>query len=309
MHGSLRMPEQPNGKVPAVILLAGSGPTDRNGDSALLPGSIGTLRFLADTLARNGVASLRFDKIGTGTTGIGPLSPGDIANLGFDTFIDEAADGVRFIATQPGIDTDRIGAVGHSEGALIALALANGKGGDIPTLSSLALVEPASLPILDVMTRQINGQIDAAVANEAMSKADGDALSAALAHAVTQLRESGTVPTDLPKPLLNAGLVPANAKALADEDRLDPLELASTLPAQLPVLTSCSDKDIQVSCDEVAGLDHALAQTRLDSVHLTNANHVLKVVSDGPSTGAEYGQPLPFSPEFESALSAWLASR
>ena len=303
------MPDQPNGDVPAVILLAGSGPTDRNGDSALLPGSIGTLRFLADVLARNGVASLRYDKLGTGKTGIGPLRPEDITDLGFDTLIDEAADGVRFLAAQPGIDTARIGAVGHSEGALIALALANGKGGDIPTLSSLALVEPASVRILDAMTRQINGQIDAAVANGAMPKADGDALSTALAQAVTQIRESGTVSTDLPQPLLNAGLVPGNAKALADEDRLDPRELAATLPVQLPVLTSCSDKDIHVSCDEVAGLDHALAPTKLDSVHLTNADHVLKVVSEGPSTGAEYGQPLPFSPEFESALSTWLVSR
>ena len=41
-YGSLRTPDHANGSAPAALLLAGSGPTDRNGDSALLPGDIGT---------------------------------------------------------------------------------------------------------------------------------------------------------------------------------------------------------------------------------------------------------------------------
>ncbi len=70
--------------MPAVLLLAGSGPTDRNGDSALLPGSIGTLRHLADVLERKGFASLRYDKFGSGVTGLGPYSVDDVADLALD---------------------------------------------------------------------------------------------------------------------------------------------------------------------------------------------------------------------------------
>ena len=85
LHGSMRIPVSIKGAVPAVLLLAGSGPTDRNGDSSLLPGQIGTLRHLADVLEDNGFASLRYDKLGSGTTGLGPYDVEDVADLGFST--------------------------------------------------------------------------------------------------------------------------------------------------------------------------------------------------------------------------------
>ncbi|WP_233532059.1 S9 family peptidase [Antrihabitans sp. YC2-6] len=300
------MPDNPGDQVPAFLLIAGSGPTDRNGDSVILPGSIGTLDFLADELARNGFASLRFDKLGTGATGVGGLTNEDIGQLGFDALINEAADALRFLAAQDGVDESRLGAMGHSEGALIALALATGKAGDVPALTSLALVQPASERILDTLTRQITAQIDTAVGGGALPPEEGDALRDALSGAVAELRADGTVPDNLPPPLQNAGLVPLNAKALAGEDRLDPIVLAGEVKPGTPVLTSCSAKDIQVRCEDVDRLDAALAQTTLTAIKLTDTNHVLKVVGDRPSTGAEYVEPLPFSPQFATDLSGWL---
>ena len=107
LHGNLRVPAAGDAPVPAVLLLAGSGPTDRNGDSALLPGPIGILRHLADILQINGFASLRYDKLGSGVTGLGPYEVADVADLGFSTFIDAARDGLRFLADQPGVDPAR----------------------------------------------------------------------------------------------------------------------------------------------------------------------------------------------------------
>ena len=308
LHGSLRRPDGAAGDVPAVLLLAGSGPTDRNGNSALLPGNIGTLAFLADELARNGYASLRFDKLGTGATGVGDYTDEDIANLGFDALIAEGADGLRFLATQEGIDESRLGIVGHSEGALTALAIATGKSGPTPPVTRLGLVAPQSERILDGLRRQINQQIDTAVAAGNLPQEEADALRGSVDQIIEQLRTDGTLPEDVPPVLQSAGLVPINAKALASEDTFDPIQLAGEVPEGLPVLTSCSTQDIQVRCEDVDRLDGALGQTRLQPVKLTDTDHVLKVVGEGPSTGAEYTEPLPFSPEFAGALGTWLTT-
>ncbi|HEX4701496.1 MAG TPA: hypothetical protein VH352_05150, partial [Pseudonocardiaceae bacterium] len=58
--------------LPAALLIAGSGPTDRNGNSTQVTGRIDTLRTLAGWLSDDGVASLRYDKLGSGQTGLGP---------------------------------------------------------------------------------------------------------------------------------------------------------------------------------------------------------------------------------------------
>src|SRR5258708_4404320 len=65
MYGTLVRPLGP-GPFPAVVLVAGSGPTDRDWNSPLLPGSNGSARLIAEALARVGIASLRYDKRASG---------------------------------------------------------------------------------------------------------------------------------------------------------------------------------------------------------------------------------------------------
>jgi diketogulonate reductase-like aldo/keto reductase len=64
--------------VLSVLLISGSGPTDRNGDSKSIHGLLGTLRHLAEQLARNGIAGLRYDKLGSGQTALGPVQPAQV---------------------------------------------------------------------------------------------------------------------------------------------------------------------------------------------------------------------------------------
>ncbi|MFD4180104.1 alpha/beta hydrolase family protein [Rhodococcus sp. NPDC058514] len=305
LHGSLRIPDGTSGPVPAALLLAGSGPTDRNGDSALMPGSIGTLRYLAETLADAGFASLRYDKLGSGETGLGPYEVEDVAGLGFSTFVDAAADGLAYLAAQPNIDAGRLLVIGHSEGALVGLALAVAD--DTPALAGLGLLEPLAVRLLDLLTRQINAQVDAAVDGGALPLELADELRTALTEAIESLRADGTLPDDLPEPLRMAGFVPVNAKALAEEDALDPRVLAAALPAGLPVLTSCSARDTQVADADVDALDAALDAAALTSVRMTTANHVLKEIGERASTGADYVEDLPYSAEFGAGFRKWLA--
>ncbi|PTR30517.1 hypothetical protein C8K36_102368 [Rhodococcus sp. OK519] len=306
LHGSLRLPvgSGPDAPAPAVLLLAGSGPTDRNGDSALLPGSIGTLAFLADLLEKHGYASLRYDKLGSGSTGLGPYDIEDIGDLGFSVFTESARAGLDFLASRAAVDPERVYAVGHSEGALIALALA----GSGAAVAGVGLLEPLAVRLLDLLTTQIDGQLTAVVAAGQLPVELADELRVALAGAVESLRSDATLSDDLPDPLRAAGLVPANARALAEEDALDPRELAGDLPAGMPVVTSCSAKDIQLSSSDVDALDAALAHTALTSLRMTTANHVLKEIGDDASTGADYIAPLPWSAEFTDGFEGWLRS-
>lgn len=303
LYGSLRMPDTATETTPAMLLIAGSGPTDRNGDNPAVDGPIGTLRYLADLLARNGFASLRYDKLTTGHTGMGPFR--DLSGLSYDEIIDDAEAALNFLATQPGIDRAKIGIVGHSQGALVALALANRATDSLPNLTALALLEPQTQRTLDLMELQITRQLDAAERAGTLS-GDNAGLLQALSSAIDQIRTTGAIPDNLPPPLRDIGLVARNSKMLMTQDQLDPAALASQLPAALSVVTTCSDKDIQVPCQDVDRLNEALRHTRLQTVHLTHANHVLKDVGDQPSTGAEYGNPMPYSQQLTTTLSSWL---
>lgn len=303
VHGSLRMPDDTGVAVPAVLLIAGSGPTDRNGDNIHVEGAIGTLSYFADVLARRGIASLRYDKSGTGATELDPET--NPSKLGHDVYLHEAAAAANFLADRPGIDKSGVGLVGHSQGALVALALATDKAGEVPPITSMGLVQPQTARTLDIMMRQVAGLVESGQ----LVDADGADLVSSLNRAVDQIRTSGTIPNDLPEPLRSIGMVPAGATMLATQDELDPIAMAASLPSSMAVFTSCSDKDMQIRCVDVAGLNDVLAQTQLSTTHLDTANHVLKDVGDQPSTGAEYGEPLPFSQQFTDAFESWLSVR
>ena len=66
VYATFRHPANRTEIVPGVVLIAGSGPTDRNGNSATDTGPVDTLKMLADWLSQDGVATLRYDKLGSG---------------------------------------------------------------------------------------------------------------------------------------------------------------------------------------------------------------------------------------------------
>src|SRR5512144_1384054 len=100
-----------------VVLLAGSGPTDQNGDNPLLPASVGNLRQIGEALAQRGVATIRPAKRGIGLSAAG-APPEDEMTIG--RLVDDAVAWIEFVRS------DRrwspVILAGHSEGALIAAA-------------------------------------------------------------------------------------------------------------------------------------------------------------------------------------------
>ncbi len=117
IDGSLLLPRAaPGTEAP------GNGPVDRDGNTPLLPGPINTNLHFARALAGDGVASLRYDKLGTGRTEMASFR--DPAQVGFTTDIDEARAAYAYLRSRPEIDPMRVMVLGHSKGTLIALVAA-----------------------------------------------------------------------------------------------------------------------------------------------------------------------------------------
>ena len=300
IYGTYRHPVGVTRRVAAALLIAGSGPTDRNGNSAAEPGPIDTLKTLAGWLSADGVASLRYDKLGSGQTGLGPYAAAP-TTIGIAPFEDEAVAAFKFLASQPAVNANRLAVIGHSEGALFALMLATGTSGSSPPVHALGLLEPLSLRYLDVISAQVQASVAAAQSTGSISPTSAATVDSALAAAISTLRKNGTVTTGLPASLASI-FNPSTALFLSQADRFDPGQLAARVAQHLPVLLTCSDADIHVTCAEVDHLNAGLtlASADVSFVHLSGVDHVLKQDPGGSATN--YTKPLPFSPQLQAAL-------
>ncbi len=309
LYGTLLLPAGAAGPVPAALIIAGSGPTDRNGNSALLDGEIGNLRFFADTLAAAGIASLRYDKPASGRTGLQGL-PAD--QLDFHTFIDAARAAYAYLAARPEIDAARIGVLGHSEGGLLALEIAQ-PGATVTPPRALVLASPLSVRYLDLLRAQIAPQFEAAARQELLPEDEARDALAELDEIIADLRATGRVGHEIRHPALAVLFNEANWRFLADADRSDPEALAASLPLSVPVIVMRGAKDTQVFPAHVAMLVAALRDSghTVEAVELPNVNHVFRVVEGTPDPSTDYTNPdLPFSPEAAGLLMvfarAWL---
>ena len=112
LAGTLTLPDTQT-PSPAVILIHGSGPNDRNGTFA------GTFHLLADCLTRQGIAVLRYDKRGAGE------STGDYGQSTTHDFASDVKAGIEFLKNDSRINPSLIGLIGHSEGGVIAPLVAS----------------------------------------------------------------------------------------------------------------------------------------------------------------------------------------
>lgn len=282
IHGSYRHDGQPG---PAALLISESGPTDRNGDNQVV-GPVGNMRQLAEALSDKGVSSLRYDKVGTGKTGLGPYEskPTEVVSA---VYTAGAAAALRFLADQPDTETERVSVYAVGEGAVHAMSLADT--GD-PKVHSLALFQPLAGRYLDIITNRVR------------AGATPEVLTAWLG-AVDEIRTKGTVPANLPEGL-GAIVNPGNLRAIVEADNIDPLAVAAKLPAGMPVLLTCSDTDAQASCDTERPLIDALKHTALTVVELKGVNHILR--DDPTDSIANYSKSAPLSPQVLDAVNGFV---
>jgi pimeloyl-ACP methyl ester carboxylesterase len=263
--GSLACPPGGLGRarVPLVLVLAGSGPTDRNGNSALLPGRNDGLRMLADSLAARGIASVRYDKRGVGASRSAASSE---AMLRFDSYVDDAAAWIRQLRRDRRFGT--ITVVGHSEGALAGMIAAGVAGAD-GFVSLAGPGRPAG--------RVLRSQLAASLPRPLLDETDR----------VLEALEAGRTVDSLPPaiaavPVLAQLFRPSVQPYLVSLLRRDPaVELARL---RIPVLVVQGTTDVQVAPSEASELVRARAG--LMPVLVDGMNHVLKLVPAEPAAQA-----------------------
>lgn len=269
VDGTLVRPPGP-GPFPGVVMVAGSGPTDRNWNSPLLPGTNGSARLIAEALAQTGFASLRYDK-----RVVGPHARENLqalmGKLSMQSHLDELTSAVRTLASQPYIRDDRIFALANSEGTLHALNY-QVHSPAIP-FAGLVLIAPPGRSVGAVARSQLAAQA-AAVAN-------GDALLALYDAAIARFLVGEPVAPDPSLPegvqmLLQSLEAPANLPFARELWMADAASLLRQV--DVPVLVVIGKKDLQVDWQADGEPLQRAAAGRADVTFLfpENANHVLK---------------------------------
>ncbi|WP_296611562.1 alpha/beta fold hydrolase [Sphingomonas sp.] len=273
----------PGKTAPAILIIPGSGPTDRDGNNPLgVKG--GVYRQLAEGLSAKGIATLRIDKRGM----FG--SKGAIADANDVTIAAYAADAhawVDMLRAKTGRKC--VWLLGHSEGSLVALKAAQ----DPKGICGVILVSGAGRPYGEV----IRAQLRANPANAPLLAAG----EAALDQLEAGKRVDGAT---LPAPL--QPLFRDNVQGfLIEAFSYDPAKLAGAI--KLPVLILQGDKDLQVAVTDAELLKRGQPAATLKL--LPGVNHVLKPVDgdDRAANAATYGNAdLAISPAVPEAIAAFV---
>jgi pimeloyl-ACP methyl ester carboxylesterase len=279
VYGTELTPDGVTGKVPVVLLHSGSGPTDRDGNSKVLPGPNDSLKMVAEGLAKHGIASVRYDKRAIAASAL-PVWKEE--NLRLDDYVADAAAWLRKLRADPRFS--RVVMAGHSEGAQIASEACAQGGAD-----ACVLIAGPGHSLDEILRDQLKDKLPPPL----MAQSD---------RILASLKEGKTV--DLVPPALMSLYHPSVQPYLISSFQHDPRKAIAAL--KMPVLILQGSKDIQVSEDEAKALSAAAPKAKL--VIIEGMNHVLKIVGDDEALQQKsYVSPdLPVAPQLINAVSSFV---
>lgn len=273
LYGTLEVPAG-NGPFPLALIHPGSGPTDRDGNSPLLPGKNDSLKLLAQGLAQNGIASLRIDKRGIGKSAGAGMQEQD---LRFDSYIKDSQAWLELLRKDRRFS--KLVVIGHSEGSLIGMVAARQAKAD--AFISLAGVGQTADALL---LEQLKPQLSPEMYSEA-------------ARVVAELKAGRSVPESqikLPAQLVTQLFRPSVQPYLISWFGYNPAQEIARL--SMPVLVVQGTTDLQVRVKEADTL--AAANPKAKKVLIEGMNHVLKSApAEQNANFATYSNPsLPLAP-------------
>ncbi|HEX6573724.1 MAG TPA: alpha/beta fold hydrolase [Gemmatimonadaceae bacterium] len=278
LYGTLELPARAF-PVPVALIIAGSGPTDRNGNSRILPGANNSLRMVARGLAERGIASLRYDKRGIAASAASMVKEED---LRFDNYVSDASAWIRQLRADPRFSTVTV--IGHSEGSLIGMLATRETGAD-----GFVSLEGAGRNIKDVLIEQLSAQLQPPMvqtARDIIAKVD-----------------AGEKPDSVP-PILFALFRPTVQPYLRSWFRYTPSEEIARL--EVPSLVVQGTTDFQTSMLDAKVLADGHPRVRLLTIE--GMNHVLKNAPPGRIEQAStYSDPtLPVVPKLIEETAAFI---
>jgi pimeloyl-ACP methyl ester carboxylesterase len=278
IHGTLQLPEA-QAKCPVVLMHAGSGPTDRDGNTPLLPGKNDSLKMIAQGLAEEGIASVRFDKRGVAAS-VGALK--SEADLRFDHYIDDVIAWIKLLKDDPRFSG--VVVLGHSEGSLISIAASNKVSGLLGVVS----VAGAGKPVYELLREQLSNE----------SQEIRDESNAIM----EELKKGKTVEKISPE--LMALFRPSVQPYMISWFKYDPATEIANLG--VPVLILQGTTDLQVPVEDAKLLAKAKPDAKL--AIFDGMNHVLKEAPLDPQANlAAYSNPeLPLAPGFLEEVASFV---
>lgn len=312
LAGTLTLPDT-KGKVPAVVLISGSGPQNR--DEELMGHK--PFLVLADHLTRNGFAVLRFDDRGVGQ------SEGDFAKATSFDFATDAKAAIDYLKTRSDIDASKIGLMGHSEGGLVAPIVASQHPADVGFIVLLAGPGlPGSQIIL--LQQELIGRASGTSETELELGRRANELIFAEVYKTKDPEALRTEITSILKAFIDEkpeivpqGLSPEQYMSMQINQLLTPWMLNfltyDPVPAlekvRCPVLAINGEIDLQVPPKEnLSKIAEALQKggnKEVTTLELTGLNHLFQECETGAP--AEYAQiEQTMSPKALDAITGWL---
>ncbi len=273
LFGSILLPEEGD-KFPVVLIIPGSGPTDRDGNNPMIPGKGYVYRQIAESLRDNGIASLRYDKRGIGRSREALIKEED---LRIDYKIQDVVQWVKLLKNDERFS--KIVLLGHSQGSLLGIIAAQRE-----EVSGLISAAGAGRNMADVLIEQF------AVQPEPFKSEAEDIIAS--------LRSGQTVPRVSEE--LHSVFRSQIQPYLISMMRYNPsVEIAKL---DIPVLIIQGTTDIQISLEDARALSNSLIHAELKIID--DMNHMFRISSlNRQENISTYGNPeLPLADGFMNSI-------
>jgi pimeloyl-ACP methyl ester carboxylesterase len=244
IFGTLTTPDLKT-KYPVALLISGSGPTDRNGNNAMMKNN--SLKMLAEVLAKNGIASLRYDKRGIGESKASAVSE---QTLVFENYTEDAKSWINLLKQDKRFS--QIIVIGHSEGSLIGM-IASAKANKFISIAGPG--ESADKLIKTQIASKANKQLED------------------LTFPIIDSLKNGNNVKKV-DPMLNSLFRPSIQPYLISWFKYNPQTEIKKLT--VPVLILQGNKDLQVTVKDAELLSQANKNAEL--LIVDNMNHVMKTI-------------------------------